>query len=231
MCGRFAKTVPESLIAREWFNITDQVGDTVPRYNVAPGTQIPAFRAREGSPEWHADGVSAFWGFRPPWADDNAPQPINARAEKVAHSNYFRSSFAKRRCLIPATGWYEWRATDAGKQPYFITLRERDENDVLFLAGIYTAADAESGEKHTAAILTEPASSPLAFIHERQPVVLDPECRWEWLDPERTEREAIRAATQRLDPRRLTAYPVSKRVNRPENDDESLLEKVSEGAG
>jgi putative SOS response-associated peptidase YedK len=149
---------------------------------------------------------------------------INLRAEKAATSPYFRSAFAHRRCLIPANGWYEWRKTESGKQPYYITLKNPDKDEVVFLAALWEPTG--EGDDTCCAILTEPVSPTFAFIHDRQPVVLDPERRWQWLDPELSDRDTIRKVARRLDPDRLTAYPVSSRVNRPSNDDASLIEEV-----
>jgi putative SOS response-associated peptidase YedK len=217
MCGRFVLHTPPNLIAARYFDL--ELADTGFRgsYNIAPGRPITVVRSGPGG----APGVvAAHWGFRPSWARDDAPVPINIRAEKAATSPYFRSAFAHRRCLIPADGWYEWRRMDAGKKPFFISLKDIQPDEVLFFAGLWE----ERNQGICCAILTEPASAVLAFIHDRQPVVLDPACRSQWLDPELQERGAIRAAAQRLDPARLTAFPVSTRVNRPENDDVALLD-------
>jgi len=222
MCGRFVLHTPPSLIAARYFDLELADAGFQASYNIAPGRPISAVRSGNGSA---ASFVAAHWGFRPAWARDDAPVPINIRAEKAATSPYFRSAFAHRRCLIPANGWYEWRRIETGKQPFFITLKDADPDAVLFFAGLWE--ERSDGEGNCCAILTEPASPALAFIHDRQPVVLDPACRWQWLDPELQERDAIRAATRRLDPHRLTAFPVSTRVNRPENDDASLLEPLA----
>ncbi len=221
MCGRFVLYTPPSLIAARYFDLELENAAFDGSYNIAPGRPVMVVRSDARNA---AGFVPAHWGFRPPWARDDAPVPINIRAEKAATSPYFRSAFAHRRCLIPANGWYEWRRTDAGKQPFFITLKDADPDAVLFFAGLWE--ERSEGAGSCCAILTEPASSVLAFIHDRQPVVLDPACRWQWLDPGLRERPDIRAATRRLDPARLTAFPVSTRVNRPENDEISLLDPL-----
>lgn len=164
-----------------------------------------------------------FWGFRPQRVGDG-PRPINARAEKVATSPYFRSAFAHRRCIVLADGWYEWRKTAGGKQPHYITLAAGAPQDILMMAGIWEPT-ADGGA--CGAIITEPASQGLAHIHDRQPLVLDAECRWDWLDSELTERDAIRARTRRVDPDALIHYPVSTRVNRPFEDDAGLIDAIA----
>jgi putative SOS response-associated peptidase YedK len=212
MCGRFALHTPRGQIASRYFDLQVPVGDVHAKYNITPGRQITSVYATAETP-----AVFGFshWGFRPPWAKDDAPRPINIRAEKAVASPYFRSAFAHRRCLIPANGWYEWRKTDSGKQPYYITLKDPEPNDVLFFAGLWEPA----GEGSCCAILTEPVSPDLAFIHDRQPVVLDPECRWQWLDPGITDRETIRKAARRLDPHR------SRRCQRMTRTPETLINR------
>lgn len=224
MCGRFALHTPRSRIAERYFGFHKPVGDIVARYNIAPGTEITIIRSDSEATEGGVSFDFSLWGFRPRWAsDEKAPQPINAKSETVATSRYFRNAFAHRRCLIPASGWYEWRQTGDGKQPYYITLSDTDD-EVLFFAGIWEPAGTNTETR--CAILTQPAAKTLSFIHDRQPVVLDPECRRAWLDTEMTEREAIKGAARPLDPARLQAYPVSTRVNRPVNDDETLTQPV-----
>jgi len=99
----------------------------------------------------------------------------------------------------------------------------------VFFAGLWEPAG--EGTETCCAILTEPVSPDFAFIHDRQPVVLDAECRWQWLDPKLSDRETIRKVARRLDPARLIAYPVSTRVNRPANDDPGLIEPESDAGG
>ncbi len=221
MCGRFALYTPRSRIATRYFDLQLPVGDVHARYNLTPGTQITSILAM---PDMPVSFAFSHWGFRPTWARADAPTPINIRAEKAATSPYFRSAFGRRRCLIPANGWYEWRRTETGKQPYYLTLKEPEPDEVVFFAGLWEPAGA--GTETRCAILTEPVSPLFAFIHDRQPVMLDTECRWQWLDPERSDRESIRQAARRLDPHRIIAYPVSTRVNRPDNDDPGLLEPI-----
>ncbi len=220
MCGRMTRYSATSELAMRYFQVPVDEGFDAPRYNVAPGTNLDAIRAGE-------DTTSAFepmfWGFRPKRAEDG-PRPINARAEKVATSPYFRSAFARRRCIVLADGWYEWRKTEKGKQPYYITLVEDAPQDILMMAAIWEPT-ADVGA--CCAIITEPASGRLAHLHDRKPLVLDAQCRWDWLDPKLQEREQIRAKTLRLDPDVVRYYPVSSRVNRPVEDDPGLIEAIA----
>ncbi|WP_077529480.1 SOS response-associated peptidase [Vreelandella utahensis] len=219
MCGRFDLHTPRGLIAETWFGLTKPVGEVHARYNTAPGQSITIISLKDDQVRFSF----AHWGYKPAWAGEEAPKPINARAETVANSKYFTHAFHHRRCLIPADGWFEWMATDQGKQPYYITDPSNGRRDVLFFAGIYTG-DIEPGM--SAAILTEPAAPNLRHIHDRQPVVLDPECRWDWLNPEITERDQVRQVAKRLDPSRLNSWRVSPRMNKPDYNDPSIIEPM-----
>lgn len=192
-------------------------------FNIPPGTEVPVIvSGASGALEWGR----AEWGFRPRWAQSDAPKPINARAETVATSKYFREAFAHRRCLVPADGWYEWQATDGRKQPWLVAPGEEQESGVLFLASIW---EPSAEDAICCAIVTEPARPPLDRIHHRQPLALDPGCLEDWLNPELVDRDAIRSAVRRLPTARLQAHPVSSEVNRPENDHAGLLEPVGDG--
>ena len=220
MCGRYDLHTPRSVIAKTWFQLNrSNPGHHRPRYNIPPATSIEFIREEDNRIEF----AEALWGFRPNWAGDDAPRPINARSETVATSRYFAHSFQKQRCLIPANGWFEWLATDHGKQPYYITNPNHTDQDVLFFAGIFTG-DRENG--FSVAILTEPAAPNLRHIHDRQPVVLDPRCRYGWLKRFIMEREKIKRLARRLDPALLTAWPVTPAMNRPTYDDPSIIDPV-----
>ncbi|QSP96515.1 SOS response-associated peptidase [Marinobacter salinisoli] len=226
MCGRFTfYTPPETLIARFFPDGLDVDGHFEPSYNIPPGVAIPMIRMTMGG---HPILVKSHWGFQPAWATGKAPAPINARAETVATSRYFRDAFAHHRCLIPANGWYEWLQTEHGKEPHYITPVDAEQNPAIFLAGLWTPR--EGDETSTCAIITEPACDSLKHIHDRQPVVLDPGCLHGWLDPSTTSREAIRAVTQRLPMEQLREFPVSDAVNNPRHNSEELIGGAGEPA-
>jgi putative SOS response-associated peptidase YedK len=222
MCGRFDKHTTNDWIARQCFGRALSGPESSPRYNVAPGTAIDAVTRVDTETVYISP---MHWGFRPAWAGKDSPAPINARAETVAGSRYFAHAFSRKRCLVPADGWFEWQASDAGKVPYYITCAP-DTDRILFMAGIWEYG---AGDDPVCAIITEPAASSLAFIHSRQPVVLDPACLEQWLDPELVDREAIRQTVQRRDPESLRFWSVSSAVNRPGNDSPDLIEPVSPG--
>ncbi|MEX0386968.1 SOS response-associated peptidase [Spiribacter onubensis] len=225
MCGRFDLHAWPETVARA-LGVSAPFTGWDAHYNITPDRPIAAAlpaslvdgRTGSGSPGKPVLDY-AWWGFRPDWASDDAPGPINARAETVARSRYFRSAFRHQRCLIPANGWFEWEKTSTGKRPWYVTA---PDDAVLFYAGIWAGSEHESGR--CCAIITEPARGVAADIHPRMPLVLDRACWHAWLDTSLTERDAIRQAVHRLDPDNLRAWPVSTRVNRPSEDDESLIE-------
>lgn len=223
MCGRFALYAGREQIAAA-LGLESLPGDDVTAgYNIPPGTWIPTLQPadREDPTPYLA---RSFWGFRPPHAGQDAPRPINARAERAATSRYFRDAFTHRRCLVPASGWIEWQQASDRRQPYYITAGSADQPPVLLLAALY--APLPQGQGTCCAVLTEPARGTLERIHPRQPVVLDPACARDWLDPRRTERDEIRRAARPLDAAALQCRPISTRINSPQQDDARLLEAV-----
>ncbi|WP_231498528.1 MULTISPECIES: SOS response-associated peptidase [Halomonas] len=161
-----------------------------------------------------------WWGYRPHWAKEKAPEPINATVEKVATSNYFRGAFGHHRCLVPADGWYEWLPVEGRKQPHFLC---REDREPTWLAGIWNERlDGKPG----CTILTEPARGVAAEIHSRMPLALGAESLEPWLDPYLTDRETIRHVVHHLPAELITHWPVSTRVNKPTHDDAELIEPI-----
>jgi putative SOS response-associated peptidase YedK len=220
MCGRFAlfSDFPK-LSASLKLPLAEHEQPLTPRYNVAPGTWIPAVRRRDDDSPLVLDEV--WWGYKPHWANEDAPEPINATAEKVATSNYFKGAFAHHRCLVPANGWYEWRQVDGQKQPYFLG---REDREPIWLAAIW--AERDDGDPGCA-IITEPARGVAREIHPRMPLVLDDGSLESWLDPGLTNRETLRQVIHHLNAEHITHWPVSSRVNRPVENDPELIEAVS----
>jgi len=159
-----------------------------------------------------------WWGYKPKWAGEKAPAPINATVEKVATSRYYQSAFHRHRCLIPADGWFEWIKNTRPKQPHFLCRADREP---IFFAAIWTErADGAPG----VAIITEPARGSAAEIHDRMPLILDDDSLESWLDPDLTDAETIRHVVHHLRANAITHWPVSTRVNKPsEGDDDSLI--------
>lgn len=223
MCGRFVSTQGGQQLAAQFGALPLPGTDLAPNWNVAPAQQIFAVR-QEGSLRL-LDTMR--WGFVPRWAKslDGGPAPINARSETVGNKAMFKEAIRKRRCLIPADGFYEWQKRDSGsKQPYFI---KQSNDGVMAMAGIWGAWGDE--EIRTCAILTTEPNEVVAPIHNRMPVLIAT-CDWtEWLDPKNQNLEELTDLMQpsSLD---LIAHPVSTRVNNPKANDEALIEELgSEG--
>lgn len=172
VCGRYATTRSSADLSRLFEAFDETGGDLPPDYNVAPTDRVPIVRV---SAERGARVVSAArWGLVPAWASDprSGSRMINARVETVATSRAYASAFEKRRCLVPADGWYEWVREPGRKQPYFMT-----KSEGLTLAGIWSVR----GDLLTFSVLTMPAVGELARVHNRMPLLLPP-ARWEdWL--------------------------------------------------
>lgn len=218
MCGRFALfSDPPSIASSLKLSLPDDAWQ--PRYNVAPGTWITGVRRRDVESPPVFDNL--WWGFRPHWAGGEAPKPINARAESLSSSKYFRGAFHHHRCLIPADGWYEWMPTESGKQPYFFT---REDRQPLFLAGIW-----EAFEDGTAccAIITEPARGVAKDVHDRMPLILAADSYEAWLDLGLVDRDGMRASAHHLAADALTMWPVSRRVNRTSEEGAELVVPVA----
>ncbi len=196
-----------------------------PRYNVAPTQASPVCRVNE---QGERELVPMVWGFKPAWSDPKRPGPINARSETVATSPMFRAAFRARRCIVPASGFYEWKQTGRGKQPHYI--RPADERGLLAFAALWEppAEEDDRGGKGAArgtfTILTTRPNALLAAIHNRMPVILQPKDFQDWLSA----KEAPRALFDPFPAEEMTAYPISARVNSPRNDDAKLIEPAEE---
>jgi len=214
MCGRFAL---ESS-ARE---LADYFGLQAPevylsRYNIAPTTPVLARTERE---------LTFFsWGLVPSWAKDVriGYKMFNARAETVAEKPSFRNAFKRRRCLVPATGFYEWKAEAGGKQPYFCHLDHR----LFSFAGIWEHwQDAMGNEFNTCAILTTESVGAMQDIHHRMPLVIREQDQAKWMLHNNDEIDAAQACIVSVDTD-FNIYPVSKKVNSARNDSADLVQAI-----
>lgn len=209
MCGRFALYSPyPKLASKTGAVVIDR--DPVPRYNVPPGTWVAAVRRADPDEAPVIDDL--WWGYTPAWLRGKARQVINARAETVGTSGFFKSSFEKRRCLIPADGWFEWDKATTPKQPHYFCRADREP---LFFGGVY--AERPDGTLGCA-IITEPARGVAEVIHDRMPLILDDDSIEPWLDTDLTDRETIRNVTRHIDAKLITHWPVSTAVNKPSED-------------
>ncbi len=222
MCGRYTLTTPDDVLA-EVFTLGTRP-EVPPRYNVAPTQAGAVVRVLEidGPRELHL----LRWGLIPFWAQDPAigNRMINARSESVEDKPAFRAAFRRRRCLIPADGFYEWRPVGKRKQPYCI--RRRDEGPFAF-AGLWEHWESPDGERiDSYAILTTEPNAVLKPLHNRMPVILAPPSYNLWLDPKIRDVEKLKHLLKPSPSRDLAAYPISTRVNNPAHDDPSCLSPV-----
>ncbi|MBA1148219.1 SOS response-associated peptidase [Ectothiorhodospiraceae bacterium WFHF3C12] len=219
MCGRFVRHTNAAELTR-LVGALLPVPDPGPSYNVAPSQPILNARERDGQRVLEP----LQWGLVPRWAKDARKlHPINARAETVDTNGVFRAAFRGGRTLIPADGFYEWRRTEAGKQPYFIT---RSDGRPMWFAGVADRWRGPEGTLETCAIITTAANDAVRPLHDRMPVILD-ESHWDqWLDPRHFDAEALQALLQPCDPGLLTLYPVSRAVSSPANDSPSLVDAL-----
>lgn len=227
MCGRFAASAgaDEYLVV---FGIEEVVEQAPPSFNLAPTDPIPAVveRLDADSGVVARSLVAPRWGLVPSWSKDarGAARLINARFETLAAKPSFRTALARRRCLIPADGYFEWAHTTAspGKQAFFI----RPADGGLFvMAGLYEFWKRPTGEwLTTATIVTTTATDALGHIHDRMPMVVAPGLWASWLDPHLTQRDAAASLLSVDDS--LTAYAVSPLVGNVANDGPELIEPL-----
>jgi putative SOS response-associated peptidase YedK len=220
MCGRFTLRQPAERIARE-FQL-EEVSDIGARYNIAPTQKILAIRQ---SPDGREAGMFK-WGLIPSWAKDASigAKLINARSETVAEKPSFREAFKRRRCIIPADGFYEWQRTGSKKQPFYFHLTD----DGLFgFAGLWDKWRTPNGESlETCSILTTDANEVLRHMHDRMPVILHSDDYDLWLD-EDVRKQDLRGELLRPYPAaEMNVYPVSTAINSPQHQGEELVQPI-----
>jgi putative SOS response-associated peptidase YedK len=219
MCGRFARIVSDRTL-RERYRL-EKMAQLQDRYNISPMQNVASVRAAENGREL----VLLKWGLIPSWSKDAkiAPKLTNARAETVAEKPSFRSAFKSRRCLIPASGFYEWqKQTTSPKQPFFI--HPRDDEELFSFAGLWeTWHDPEGEIVESCCIITTEANELMRTIHDRMPVILDSEGENEWLNP-RSSPDSLRALLVPFAADQMEAYPVSLYVNNAKNQGPKCIE-------
>lgn len=215
MCGRYTARFTDT--TRLPMELAEVVTGFPPRYNIAPQQTAPVIR--------RLDGKSVFeelrWGFRPAWMQDRNKAQINARAETLFEKPMFKHSALNRRCLVLASGWFEWQQTPGGKQPFAFRLKD----DALFaFAGIWTSWHGENeAQEDSYAIITAVASLFTAPIHNRMPVILDQKKCEAWLDTRDSDAKHLVTLLESYQDNDLEYYPVSFHVNSPKNTDASCL--------
>lgn len=225
MCGRMTQQRPTSELA-EIFDAEDRIDLPGGRFNVAPTDEAAVVVQRDD----HRAVTAYRWGLIPHWSDTakTGNRMFNARAETIDRQPAFRYAFSKRRCLVPVDAYYEWLRAGNVRQPYAIV---RPDGKPIALAGLWAGwKDEDTGEIiRSFTIVTTSANGMMSPIHDRMPVVI-PEEAWErWLDPSRTDGEALAELKHLLVPTpegELELYPVSRRVNDVRNDGPDLVEPI-----
>jgi len=227
MCGRVVQSSgPLRLAIVEGLDVSDsRLGKVPRRYNAAPSQELLVIRQN------HKTGGRALdllkWGLIPHWRSDplGGRKPINAKAESVSRLPTFRDAYAVRRCIVPVDGFFEWRAIKGAgrKQPYAIAMKD---GSPFGLAGLWENwRNPNTGEwERTFAVITVPSNDLVSQIHNRMPAILTPESYDHWLGLEPDPHELL--ITYPSEP--MTMWPISIRVNKPENDEPSLLDRVEE---
>lgn len=217
MCGRYSlANVMEDELA-EYFGIEDYElhwGSQRRRFNIPPTTKIPVIRKKDGG---QLELVELRWGLIPFWQKEGDKSPVlnNARCETVATKPAFRNAFKKRRCLIPAGGFFEWqKLPDGKKQPFYIV---HTSEPLLAFAGLW-----EEGEELSATIVTTSGNEDMTQIHDRMPVILKREDWKTWLNAD-SPIEAVAALLHPAPAGTLKSWPVSTAVNFVKNDDAALI--------
>ena len=220
MCGRFNLIATKPQIM-EHFSLK-RLSDYQPDYNISPGQKIlVVVRLEDGSNK----AVNLHWGLIPSWSKDLkiSSRLINARAETLTEKPSFRNAYQHRRCLIPATGFFEWQTTGIGKQPYHI---HQPECALFAFAGLWEHWERKQETIYSCTIITTVASDKIATIHDRMPVIVTPDFYKRWLDKTNTAVEmADFLAADAYSTRQLT--PISTRVNNPLHNDAECLGDVT----
>ncbi|MDX1707729.1 MAG: SOS response-associated peptidase [Desulfobacterales bacterium] len=222
MCGRFVGYRQLSEL-QEFFPIDHANCDVTANFNVAPMQEILAIYNYQGE-NW----LDKFhWGLVPFWAKDPTigSRMINARAETVAEKPSFKNAFKKRRCLIIADGFYEWKGPKGQKQPMLITLPDKKPFAFAGLWETWQKAKPETPYR-SCTIITTDASASIRDIHHRMPVILKPGAYKDWLNPQNQNIDVLKNILEKERLTKLTSYPVSKQVNATRNNDPSFLNPI-----
>ena len=217
MCGRYRLSRRKHII-EEQFDCDPWEGDWEPRYNIAPTQPVPVIRQHPREPIRQISLMK--WGLIPHWAKDPsvATGTINAKSETAASKPAFRDPLKLRRCLIPADGFYEWKKTGIGKQPFCFKV---GEGELFAFAGLWDGWRDSNGQwMKTCSILTTTPNAVTSAVHDRMPVILDPHSYDLWLDPGMQNVAAILDLLTPYDAHLMRYYPVSTRINHVANDDE-----------
>jgi putative SOS response-associated peptidase YedK len=216
MCGRYRLSRRKQII-EEHFDAVSGEEDWSPRYNIAPTQPVPIIRQHPKEPRREMSLVR--WGLIPWWAKDasGAARMINARSETAATLPAFRDAMKSRRCIVPADGFYEWKREGKKNQPFCF---EVNDGGLFAFAGLWERwKDADGKALETCSILTTTPNAVTSSVHDRMPVILNPDNYDVWLDPGFADAAALSELLRPYDARLMRSYPVSARVNSVVNDD------------
>ena len=224
MCGRFTQTATAEQVEKEFHAEISQADLLKLRYNIAPTQIIPAVLEQDGSRI--ISGLK--WGLIPHWSKDDsfASKLINARAETLAEKPSFRDSFKNRRCIISASGFYEWDKKGSGaKQPYYFYLKD---TEVFGFAGLWEEwLDKASGELvETCTIITTEANKVLEPVHDRMPVILKSKDYEQWLDEKQTDTDKLQKLLVPFPANKMSSHTVSRAVNSAATDSPELINSL-----
>lgn len=225
MCGRYtlAKDLAE---IKKRFDVSEAPKTYKPRYNIAPTQQVPIILF-DGEKQVRKMGL-VHWGLIPVWADDPSigNRMINARAETIAEKASFKTLFKKRRCIVPADSFYEWKKVSA-KEKIPIRLLLKNE-EVFGFAGLWTTWKPEKGDPiASCTIITTEANELMTDIHHRMPAILDIKDVKVWIDPSVADEDLLQSFLKPYPSKKMKCYPVSRFVNSPSNDTAKCIEEVT----
>ena len=218
MCGRFF-LIEDATAIKQSFNAVGDI-DFLPRYNMAPSQNLPVI--------FYKDTVRHLqlmrWGLIPYWSKDSRLKysTINARAETVDQKPVYRQPFKRSRCLVPASGFFEWQKRDSGKQPYLI----KKSSGLMAFAGLWDHWEGGGESINSFSIIVTDANSKVRPIHDRMPVILDNKNYADWLNPD-SDAEYLKTLLVPCAEEDIELYPVSRHVNSPKNDDPACLQPLN----
>lgn len=223
MCGRFTQRSKLNLLLQQ-FSLQDADWlPTDPRYNIAPSQEVVAVRTDSAG---NREAAQLRWGLIPSWADDPkiGYRMINARAETVASKPSFRTAFKRRRCLIPADGFYEWKKEGKAKQPYLIEL---DDGELFAFAGLWEGWGGDDRPNiESCTIITTEANELMSELHHRMPVILSPDDYQQWLDPANDDYDGLEKLLDPYPADQMQYRPVSRTVNNARNEGPDCIESA-----